>query len=308
MGFDEAAIGRLSIVVTECATNLWKHAAGGEMLIGTNRLGGETCIDAIALDQGPGMRDVARCFTDGFSTAGSSGGGLGAVGRLSECQVFTMPGKGTAILARVFKGSPPDAAKLGEFAAGGVSVPVAGEMVCGDGFALRQQGPALWVMMADGLGHGTAAAACADRAVETFERSELESPVALLEKIHAALRGTRGSAVSVACLDLSARKVRFAGAGNVLGMISAMGASRQFVAMPGIAGNKMACVREFTYDWPSGGVVLIYSDGIASHWSLDEYGGLAAQDPALIAAVIYRDKKRSRDDASIVAIRERSQL
>ena len=76
--------------------------------------------------------------------------------------------------------------------------------------------------------------------------------------------------------------------------------------MPGIVGHHMASVREFTYAWPHDSVVLIYSDGIGSHWSLSEYEGLAFRDPSLISGVIYRDRKRGRDDASILAIRERS--
>ena len=33
LGFGEEDVGRVTIVVTECANNLWKHAEGGEMLI-----------------------------------------------------------------------------------------------------------------------------------------------------------------------------------------------------------------------------------------------------------------------------------
>ena len=119
--------------------------------------------------------------------------------------------------------------------------------------------------------------------------------------------GTRGAAVSVALLDRGARKIHFSGVGNVLGMVTLPGGeSKNFVAMPGIVGHHMASVREFTYSWPLDSVLLIYSDGIGSHWSLNEYEGLAVHDPSLISAVIYRDRKRGRDDASVLAIRERS--
>jgi hypothetical protein len=48
-------------------------------------------------------------------------------------------------------------------------------------------------------------------------------------------------------------------------------------------------------------------DGIGSHWPLDDYEGLDSLDPSLISAVIYRDRKRGRDDAYVVALRERHQ-
>lgn len=306
LGFGEEDIGRVAIVVTECANNLWKHASGGEMLLTRRELEGQPCVEAIALDRGPGMHDVARCFQDGYSTAGSSGSGLGAIGRLSECEVFSRPGKGTAILARLFRrGQRPG--RSGPFVAGGVAVPFPGEIVCGDSYAFRQAGPCLLVMLADGLGHGSTAAECAALAIDAFQQSKEETPAKLIREIHVALRGTRGAAVSVAALDPEAREVRFSGVGNVLGLMGGSGPSRSFVAMPGIVGHHMATVREFTYDWPAESLVLIYSDGIGSHWSLDDYEGLASLDPSLISAVIYRDRKRGRDDASVLAFRERLQ-
>jgi anti-sigma regulatory factor (Ser/Thr protein kinase) len=306
LGFDEGDVGRVAIVVTECANNLWKHASGGEMLLTEHELEGQSCVEAIALDRGPGMYDVARCFQDGYSTAGGAGSGLGAVGRLSECEVFTRPGKGTAILARLFRQGHHSRAS-GSFSAGGIAVPMAGETACGDGYAFREAGPCLLVMLADGLGHGPTAAECAARAIDAFQQSKEENPANLIREIHIALRSTRGAAVSVAALDREARQIRFSGVGNVLGVMSGAGPSRNFVAMPGIVGHQMAAVREFTYQWPAGALVLLYSDGIGGHWSLDDYEGLNSFDSSLISAVIYRDRKRGRDDASVLAIRERFQ-
>jgi anti-sigma regulatory factor (Ser/Thr protein kinase) len=306
LNFDETDAGRVAIVVTECANNLWKHGRGGEMLIGDAQHRGGPCVEAIALDQGPGMSDAARCFEDGYSTAGSAGSGLGAVARLSECQVFTRPGRGTALLARIPPRAPRAPSPKPElFETGGVAVPLTGETVCGDGFTTRQNGDCLLAMLADGLGHGPSAAECANRAVEAFQQSKESSPAKIIQDVHAALRGTRGAAVSVARVDPRLRQIQFAGVGNVLGLVSGPRETKNFVTMPGIVGHNMTSVREFTYAWPTDFLVLIYSDGIASHWTLDEYDGLAEKDPALISAVIYRDRKRGRDDASVLAIRER---
>jgi hypothetical protein len=40
------------------------------------------------------------------------------------------------------------------------------------------------------------------------------------------------------------------------------------------------------------------SDGLGTHWSLDAYPGLSGRHPTLIAAVLYRDFDRGRDDVS----------
>ncbi len=303
LGFDEPDVARVALVTTELATNLWKHGGGGEVLVSDGDFGAEPCIEIIALDRGRGMSDVARSFEDGYSTSGTAGGGLGAIGRLSECDIFSQRDKGTAILARIFRRG----AKLqtGRFVTGGVAVPMQGEQVCGDGFVVRQSGSQLLAMMTDGLGHGPDAATCARRAIETFQASQEWEPARMLTAIHGALRGTRGGAVSVALLDLETRRITFSGIGNVLGVVAGPDApAKNFVVMPGIAGENIRSVREFTYEWPAGALVLIYSDGITSHWSLDEYPGVTSHDPSLTAAMIYRDRKRGRDDASVLAIRE----
>jgi hypothetical protein len=58
-GLDERAVGTVSLVVTELATNLVKHAKGGELLM--RRLGSEGTegIEVLSLDKGPGISNVA---------------------------------------------------------------------------------------------------------------------------------------------------------------------------------------------------------------------------------------------------------
>jgi hypothetical protein len=48
----------------------------------------------------------------------------------------------------------------------------------------------------------------------------------------------------------------------------------------------------------------MHSDGLSSHWSLDPYPGLRLRHPALIAAVLYRDFSRHRDDVTVLVGRE----
>ena len=52
---------------------------------------------------------------------------------------------------------------------------------------------------------------------------------------------------------------------------------------------------------PKGSVMVLYSDGLQSRWTLDRYPGAAGRDPALMAAVLYRDFARGRDDVTVVA-------
>ena len=47
----------------------------------------------------------------------------------------------------------------------------------------------------------------------------------------------------------------------------------------------------------------MHSDGVATHWKMAQYPGLLAQPPATVAAVLYRDAVRGRDDATVLVAR-----
>ena len=52
-----------------------------------------------------------------------------------------------------------------------------------------------------------------------------------------------------------------------------------------------------------GALLVAHSDGLATHWKLEQYPDLFRQDPALVAAMLYRDHARRRDDTSVVVCR-----
>jgi anti-sigma regulatory factor (Ser/Thr protein kinase) len=304
LALDEDDDGRVAIVVTEAATNLVKHAGGGELLLHALRLGDARGIGVLALDRGPGLTDLAAAMRDGYSSAGSPGTGLGAIRR--QATVFDLhssPGEGLALLAEVWTAPPAPADRL---VAGGVNVPFPGEPVSGDAWDVANTGPRALVLAVDGLGHGAYAADAAAAAVAVFRANTTAGPADVLARIHQALRATRGAAVAVAEVDRAAGLVRFAGVGNIGGTILAGTAARSLVSHYGTAGHDARRIHEFTYPWPAGAALVLHSDGITSRWTLDRYPGLAARHPALMAGVLYRDFRRGRDDASVVVVRERA--
>jgi anti-sigma regulatory factor (Ser/Thr protein kinase) len=101
-GFGEHDIARISLVVTEIATNLVKYSDEGELLVSSVEVEPRNGIDIIALDRGPGIKDLAGSLRNGYSTTGSPGTGLGAIIRQSAIfDIYTQPGKGTAVFSRV---------------------------------------------------------------------------------------------------------------------------------------------------------------------------------------------------------------
>jgi len=306
LNFDEAQTARAALVVTECATNLWKHGGGGEILLSGAGSPQDPAMQILALDKGPGMADVGECMRDGYSTAGSSGTGLGAVARLaSEIEIYKDRGKGTALLARIRNGNGhhADASALD---VGAVCVPKTGETLCGDGFATRTGANFEAVLVVDGLGHGPSAADAADAARKAFAESGATGPVEAILEVHGALRATRGAAAAVAWLDFTHRQVRLAGIGNVAAVIYDGRDTRHLASLPGIVGHDVRSVKEFTYAWPTRATLLLYSDGISTHWGPGAYDALLSRDPSLLAGVLYRDWSSGRDDATVLVIRERS--
>jgi anti-sigma regulatory factor (Ser/Thr protein kinase) len=294
-GFGQTDVGRAAIVVTELATNLIRHAGGGEILLDF----AEGCLRVLALDKGPGMADLESCLRDGYSTAGTRGEGLGAVKRLSEgFDAYSRPGVGAAVLARLTAGRAPIADGPAWAA---VCICYPGEEVCGDGWGARKDADMTTFIMADGLGHGLYAHEASAAAVRAFDQYGDRPLSEVLEFIHGALRPTRGAAVSVARVEAS--RVQFAGVGNVAGVVSAAGTTRKMISHNGTLGH--IAKRFQTFDYPVAGppLVILHSDGLGTSWNLDKYPGLAMQDPALVAAVLYRDFTRGRDDVTVLAFR-----
>jgi anti-sigma regulatory factor (Ser/Thr protein kinase) len=295
-GYGETDAGRVAIVATELAQNLLRHGGGGEMLAGPDATDQAT-LEVLALDKGPGMADVAACMRDGFSTGGTPGNGLGAVQRLTrQLQIHSRPGAGTAVLARL--GGTATAARP---TAGLVCVPKPGEDICGDsGCVLPRSDGTIGILVADGLGHGPQAAAASREAVRLFRKHSGATPVEVLTILHAGLRATRGAAIATAVIDPAARQVTYGGVGNIAGFITDSGGTRRMVSHSGTAGHTAGRIQAFQYPMHYRPVLVMFSDGLASSWSPDGHAGLFELDPTLIAAVLYRDHARGRDDASVV--------
>jgi hypothetical protein len=157
--------------------------------------------------------------------------------------------------------------------------------------------------MADGLGHGPAAEEAASTALRLFRERPWASPEQLMDHLHAGMRTTRGAAVAVATIDRLARQVRFAGVGNISGVLVTANSTRSLVSHNGTIGHQMRKAQEFVYPWEPGTLLVLHSDGLASRWKLDRHPGLFRQDPALVAAILYRDHARRRDDVGVVVRR-----
>jgi anti-sigma regulatory factor (Ser/Thr protein kinase) len=308
IGLDEERSGRAALLVTEMATNLLKHADGGEIVIERFADGaGGAGLEILSLDKGRGIADVSRALEDGFSTAGSLGSGLGAIRRQADgFAIFSRPGLGTAILARLFdtKGQARSTDQSNDLVVGGVTDPYPGETQSGDAWVYAPSTRGHTLLTVDGSGHGEQAAQAADIAVAAFHANIDDDCPRLVEKIHRALAPTRGAAVAVARVDAREKLVRFLGVGNITAAtLFNDGTVRRMVSHNGTAGHIAPRIREFTYPFSGTVTIVLHSDGLSAKWDLATYPGLAANHPSLIAGILFRDHRRGRDDASVAVMR-----
>ncbi|MFF4536695.1 SpoIIE family protein phosphatase [Streptomyces aureus] len=318
LGRDRAAAATL--VATELATNLLKHGGGGRILIETVHTdlalpgtGRGPALQMAAIDHGPGIADLAAASRDGFSTTDSLGAGLGTCRRVCDhFEVHTVPGRGTVALARVHAArrdraghrSPDTSAPV---RAGGVNIPLAAAEHSGDAWACVRSGDRVTLLLADGLGHGPAAAEASGAAVAELHRLAHLPPDELLGALHPALRRTRGAAVAVARLDLVDLHLDFAGIGNIGARLRSGDTWSPLLSHPGIVGaHRPARLPRSRLPWTPDSLLVMHSDGLPSRWVPPPHAPLTSWDPAVTAAVITRDSssaaRPARDDTTVAVL------
>jgi anti-sigma regulatory factor (Ser/Thr protein kinase) len=299
---DEIFCGKAAILVTEIARNVLLHGKGGEIIMHQAAPPAAPGLDLIAVDQGPGLRDLAECLRDGFSTTGSTGSGLGAIQRLSDrFEVFSRPGQGTVAWIRLY--TPNAGAVAHAFESGGISVAIEREKRCGDGWEVHETNGVLRALVVDGLGHGQFAEEASREAISVF-RSQMGTGVGpTLKLIDQALIKTRGAAGAIVELNPREGHIVAAGIGNISMRLLQNGRVKSFGCDNGTLGAGVKRITELRHPWVDRSFLVMHSDGIKARWSLDDYPGVFRKHPGLIAGLLYRDFQRGGDDATVIVVR-----
>lgn len=295
--FPAARADKLTLAVTEAASNLHKHARQGSMLLRITRAGGRPGIEMVTIDAGPGLPDAGAAARDGYTTSGTLGIGLGAIRRLADFyDLYSAPGHGTVLAARFWPEPRSDADPYA-----GLARPIAGETECGDVFAAVEADGTLTGVLCDGLGHGPLAAMAATEAVHAVLDGPADEPAAAVTRAHGRISHTRGGALAV--VQVAGGAVRFCGLGNITATILADGARKGMLSVPGIAGHQARSIRQFEYVAPPGAAIVLHSDGLSSKWDPAALPGLGARDPLVIAAALLAEAGMHRDDAGVLVLK-----
>lgn len=98
IGFSLVGQTKLVTAASELARNTVEHGGGGTMAMEVITTGDRRGLRLVFEDKGPGIPDVEQALTDGYTTRGGLGLGLGGSRRLvSEFRIASRAGEGTRV-------------------------------------------------------------------------------------------------------------------------------------------------------------------------------------------------------------------
>jgi phosphoserine phosphatase RsbX len=159
------------------------------------------------------------------------------------------------------------------------------------------------VALVDGLGHGKDAAAASLAAERVLLEAPYEPVTELMQRCHAALRGTRGAVISMASFDGNEGTMTWLGVGNVEGLLvrAQAGSAVEAVAQRGgTVGYSLPPLYPRTIVVYPGDTLVMASDGIRHGFKSEV---IPARTPQQIADEVLAHWSKSSDDACVVVAR-----
>jgi serine/threonine-protein kinase RsbT len=104
VGMGLVDLTKIVTAASEIARNTVEYGGGGTLLLEEVRDGLRSGVRLTFADEGPGIRDVDRAMTDGFTSGNGMGLGLGGTKRLvDQFSIESAPGVGTTVTITKWK-------------------------------------------------------------------------------------------------------------------------------------------------------------------------------------------------------------
>ena len=190
-----------------------------------------------------------------------------------------------------------------EFGVATLTLP--GESESGDEYLVKYYKSGVLVAVVDGLGHGSEAAGAARLAVRTLRQHAGETAISLVKQCHAALPGTRGVVMSLACFSSSDDTMTWVGVGNVEGLLMradprAAPNHESLLLRGGVIGGTMSALRATVLPISRGDTLVFATDGVGHDFteavSLDD-------SPQAVADRVMKTHGKDTDDALVLVAR-----
>lgn len=304
LGFEERECDRIALVASELATNLVTHGGGGTLTLDVAREGERTGIQLVAEDGGAGIVDAERALTDGYSTAGGLGLGLGTVHRLMDDVEFTTPPQGgLRVVCRRWIRPQETWAGIRLLDCGVATRPRQAAKENGDAFVVKYWEAHALVGILDGLGHGELAQQAAQQG-RLYLEDHCDQPLdRLFAGVDRACRRTRGLVMALARFDLTGGQFDFASVGNVEARLFGSDTGRNFVVRRGILGLQAPRPVVTTHAWTPATILVLHSDGVSTHWHWQDFPLAVWAAPSEAAQRLVQTRGKPDDDATVVVVR-----
>ncbi len=304
LGFNEHDCEQIAIVVTELATNLIKHANGGTIKLAHISDLTQTGIQIESEDKGPGIVRAYDSLADGYSLSNGLGYGLGTVNRLMDDLHIISPSEGgTRIVCNRWV-RPPEQNFFRRTLEFGVATRARqNEKQNGDTFVIKCWKEHALVGVIDGLGHGPEARKAAVRARNYIE-DHFDQPLANIFKgVDRACQSTRGVVLALARFNLSTKTFQTASVGNIETRLICCIDRTSFVTRRGIVGMNAPLPVVEEHPWSDESILVMYSDGLHSHWGYNDFNEEIWSNPTKAAHTILLKQGKVNDDITLVIVK-----
>lgn len=181
-----------------------------------------------------------------------------------------------------------------------------GQVRSGDAFLVEVTPTGVLVAMVDGLGHGEEAADVAELALVALRGAAGRPLVDCLMACHAALRGSRGAAVTLLSVDSDRRRLTWMAVGNVEAALFRPGrggapSTRWWVPLRGgVVGDRLPPLGESTTALAAGDTIVAATDGLSPAFvdAVDSSPSAAA-----LTRRLHQGYARADDDALVLVAR-----
>lgn len=310
IGFDEKTSEEIMLAVSELASNVSKHAYNGRILIIPVHENEHDGIQIESIDNGPGIPDVDEAIADGFSTTGSLGYGLGTVNRMmDEFKIISErgPKSGTHVICKRWLRKEKTIIKSGQFDLGAATRPHPNMTVNGDAYVIKRWEDNALAAVIDGLGHGQFAHLASQKACQYIESHYYLPLEELFRGVERSCRATRGVVMAIAKFDWIQKRLTYASIGNIEAKIFGSNNYMNFIIRRGILGARAVRPHVTEHVWETHYIMVLYSDGIKSHWSWDDFSEYMKEPATSLAQRLLRSLARDNDDATVVVVKGRSE-
>ena len=179
--------------------------------------------------------------------------------------------------------------------------PRLGESVGGDAALVYTLDRQTLVVIVDVLGHGPEAHEVVQVIEASLSQHRGVDVVKVMTALHQRLRGTRGAAVGLCVIDPDRRTLHYVGVGNT--SIRRFGSTEtRLVSQDGVLGQNLRTLRPQSIDLEPGDVIVLHTDGVSDHFSLNDYPGVLRHPPSEIASNIVTRFGKDYDDAACIAV------